>query len=88
MEGGGPTVWPNMISDRNLPGRRISLSPHFITLHVGEVFLETGEDLFGLQLLPLGDRPQPLVAKDRRLLLGVLQVVLPHVHPKVFHNLQ
>ena len=50
--------------------------------------LEAGEDLLGLEPLHVGDGPQPLVAEDGRLLLGVLQVVLPHVDPKVLHNLE
>merc|ERR1719322_2377332 len=56
-------------------------------LEVCEVRLEAGEDLLGLEPLHVGDGPQPLVAEDGRLLLGVLQVVLPHVDPKVLHNL-
>merc|ERR1719499_1181280 len=56
-------------------------------LEVCEVWLEAGEDLLGLEPLHVGDGPQPLVAEDGRLLLGVLQVVLPHVDPEVLHNL-
>ena len=71
--------------DKTLISDRIFLA---IPLHIREVILDTGEDLFGLNLLPLGDGLQPLVAENRRLLLGVLQAVLPHVYPKVFHNLR